>query len=670
MNFRKIRQLVAGMLVCASIGVSAQARIALNDDVNQVFITINDASQIATLQEMGVTVTGVFDGLVTALVPADNMDAVWQMGGVIPARRLDTCCDSVRYYTHVDEVQAGTDLSMPYTGSGVIIGVIDCGFDFNHINLCDANGATRVRAVYMPYDNSGTAPVVNGYTLPGSCYEDAAAIAQLTTDDASTTHGTQTAGIAAGGYRTNGWHGMAPDAELVLCGMAEGQLSDYNVANCVNYIIDYAQRMGKPCVINISLGTNVGAHDGTSPLTRVCDQLSGAGRICVVSAGNDGYVPARYRHTLSSSTDTATTLLRGYYAGLQHTGYVSVWGKAEQAYSVRFIVVDRNSGEVVYASPFANTDNYLVSLSSDNDEALAAYVTGEVELTALSTASGRQHTVVELKATATGTDHYLGLQYATTGTADITAWSSLRSYFFNFGMNGVGSGSEEGTISDLATGDSIISVGAYCSRQTVPLRDGSTYWRERSVPTTIAYFSAYGPDENGVQRPDVCAPGTIVVSSANRYDTDAPNISYWQPSAVVDGVEYPYCPDLGTSLSAPTAAGVIALWLQADPTLGASAVRNVLRLTSDKDSNVRSGDSNRWGYGKLNALAGIRYVINGYLKGDVNADGEVTIADVNAIIDIILGSTVSDEMMQRADVNEDGEVTIADVNAVIDIILS
>jgi len=57
------------------------------------------------------------------------------------------------------------------------------------------------------------------------------------------------------------------------------------------------------------------------------------------------------------------------------------------------------------------------------------------------------------------------------------------------------------------------------------------------------------------------------------------------------------------------------------------------------------------------------------LTGDVNADGEVTIADVNAIIDIILGAEVDEDTMTRADVNGDGEVTIADVNAVVDIIL-
>ncbi len=53
------------------------------------------------------------------------------------------------------------------------------------------------------------------------------------------------------------------------------------------------------------------------------------------------------------------------------------------------------------------------------------------------------------------------------------------------------------------------------------------------------------------------------------------------------------------------------------------------------------------------------------LYGDVNNDGEVTVADINAIIDVILLGTTN----AGADVNTDGEVTIADINAVIDVIL-
>ena len=59
-----------------------------------------------------------------------------------------------------------------------------------------------------------------------------------------------------------------------------------------------------------------------------------------------------------------------------------------------------------------------------------------------------------------------------------------------------------------------------------------------------------------------------------------------------------------------------------------------------------------------------------FIKGDVNGDGEVNIADINALIDAILGGNVSDETRQRADVNGDDEINIADINSVIDIILS
>ncbi len=57
------------------------------------------------------------------------------------------------------------------------------------------------------------------------------------------------------------------------------------------------------------------------------------------------------------------------------------------------------------------------------------------------------------------------------------------------------------------------------------------------------------------------------------------------------------------------------------------------------------------------------------IKGDVNGDGEVNIADVNALLDIILGGEADGATLERADINEDGEINIADVNALIDIIL-
>jgi len=54
-------------------------------------------------------------------------------------------------------------------------------------------------------------------------------------------------------------------------------------------------------------------------------------------------------------------------------------------------------------------------------------------------------------------------------------------------------------------------------------------------------------------------------------------------------------------------------------------------------------------------------------KGDVNGDGDVNIADINALIAIILGG--EDNSNGRSDVNGDGDVNIGDINAVIAIIL-
>ena len=54
------------------------------------------------------------------------------------------------------------------------------------------------------------------------------------------------------------------------------------------------------------------------------------------------------------------------------------------------------------------------------------------------------------------------------------------------------------------------------------------------------------------------------------------------------------------------------------------------------------------------------------VKGDVNVDGEINIADANAVIDVIL----TNGTLPTADVNGDGEVNIADINAIIDRILN
>ena len=316
------------------------------------------------------------------------------------------------------------------------------------------------------------------------------------------------------------------------------------------------------------------------------------------------------------------------------------------------------------------TTGVTAHFDTQTDEQLAQYYTGSVDFSGTIEGNGNGSSLITMDMKAKAYNYAIGIQYYSPLQTDLTIWTSQYAYFSTFGLPWASSGSAVGSINELAASDSVISVGSYNSKQYVPLRNGTEYFRPDSRPLEMSYYSSYGPDERGISRPDVCAPGSVVISSANRYYTNPPNLQYWQPSVYVDGVEYPYCPDLGTSMSAPVVAGAIALWLQADPTLSTADVRHILEHSSYKDSYVQRGNRQRWGSGKLDIEAGLRYVLNIEFKpGDVDGDGEVTISDINVVIGIILGGNVERDIRRRADVNGDGEINVSDINMIIAIIL-
>lgn len=653
----------------------------------QAFISVDDDSTITALKQRGVKVHAAFDGFLIASIPDRLIPDIAALNGVRSislARQLYLCNDSARLFSRVGPLHETVSQVVPLMGEGVIVGVIDTGIDFNHINLCDNEGRTRVRAVYLPEDSTGTMPVVKGDTLPGSCYETPEQIMALTTDYAGASHGTHTTGTAAGSYRDNGWYGVAPEADLVVCGIPSPKLTDANIVNGVAYIFDYADRVDKPCVINMSIGSNGGPNDGSSFLCRAFDEVTGPGRICVVAAGNDGNAPICLHASIAGVGDTVTTLLRNQWGGLQRKSFVSTWSDGRQPLRTRLVIINRSTGELEYASPFIDSlpDDSVYYVNSAEDEDFARYYDGEVMLAnALEPGYGadgqfvedaRFHSYWHLDATSVQSGHLLGMQYVADERVELAGWTTKECYFYTFGLEGVTGGKYAGSISDMATTDSVISVGAYCSRDSYEDKSGNIVEINNSNPGDIAYFSSYGPDERGIVRPDICAPGMALMSSANRYDTIS-NQLQWPESVMKDGVEYPYFSNQGTSMSAPVVTGTIALMLQVNPNLGPSAVREALSRSAYIDTYVANGTQGQWGSGKLDAAAALQVVIDSsFLPGDVNNDKEVGIADLMALIGIILddASGYDAGMLLRADVNRDSEILIADINALIDLILN
>ena len=132
------------------------------------------------------------------------------------------CTDSTLSMTHAGQVIDGYSYGLPmdYDGTGIIIGIIDAGFDYQHVAFKHASdlNRTRISRVYSTTDTTGHPVIVNGSLLSGSVFI-GEQIDTLTTDKRENTHGTHTASIAAG-LHINGFGGMAPGAELVLCASA------------------------------------------------------------------------------------------------------------------------------------------------------------------------------------------------------------------------------------------------------------------------------------------------------------------------------------------------------------------------------------------------------------------------------------------------------------------
>ena len=122
----------------------------------------------------------------------------------------------------------------------------------------------------------------------------------------------------------------------------------------------------------------------------------------------------------------------------------------------------------------------------------------------------------------------------------------------------------------------------------------------------ISTFSSVGPTVDGRTKPDITAPGAAVISATSRYYAQL-NTS---TAVAKSGNDY-YDVNIGTSMASPAVAGTVALWLQANPQLTPTQIRDIIYATAIRDdfTGESSTDNFHWGAGKLDAYAGLKRII-------------------------------------------------------------
>ena len=577
------------------------------------------------LTKLNVTVGTKAGNIWTVQVPLENVVSFTKTSGIHYIQidePLVPNLDIARKTTRVDSVHGGYALPMGYSGKGVLVGVIDFGFDYNHPTFYDTLG-TKYRIVKAwEMGTNGIPPA--GYSY-GHEISDTTALKAQGTDNAAQTHGTGVAGLSSGsgyGSPTSGrFRGIAYESEMVFVGVRRdslgsqwltGGFSDF--IDGVSYLMNYAKSVGKPIVVNISWGSHSGPHDGSSLVNQAFDTLAGEGKIIVMSAGNDGNTNIHLSKSFTS-TDTVVNTFLGFSSNAYKRTWIDIWGDTAKTFCVNTtlyskgipgastgkICIDNTTKNQMLISANGLDTCFVQTISSSAEYNLKPRVTINIFNKATDSVN------ISVSANAGNINmwneyYYYGYQY------------KYNSTFINLAFPWATAGNSETTISDMGAGKSTLLVGAYISKTSfvdvngIPRTYGGTAGR-------YATFTSKGPYIDGRIKPDITAPGLTIATASNSWNTAYSDTGDLSTNTVakfthpITSKDYYYSEFSGTSAASPISAGIVALMLQLNPKLSPAKVNSIIASTAITDfytGTIAPEGSTLWGHGKINAYGAIR----------------------------------------------------------------
>ncbi|HET9955773.1 MAG TPA: S8 family serine peptidase [Polyangiaceae bacterium] len=497
------------------------------------------------------------------------------------------------------------------SGQGVWIGVVDTGLDVSHPDLRTASGATRVRwwidFTRLP---AGLQPELEsrfgcGAEAPCAIFSnhdiDILLNNGVSNDEPTDLlgHGTHVAAVAASNGLALGksYLGVAPEADLVVAKVTSyGEaILDPTVLRAVDFLFDRAESAGAACVINLSLGSDMGAHDGSSALERGLSSYVGAqhpGRAIVVAAGNSGGV---YSGVTSAYPGPFGVHTEVHVPAMSPTRVPLVWQKPRKA---------GLTGAIDAYVAFRAPDRVRVGverngqLLGDMVDVGRARSFGDAELNVLilngvgafeADSIAANTAIVTLDGTWPATDS-LKLRFEGNGTASVwVQGSGDLDPNKSIGVV-VPFAQKEGTINVPASAPDLIAVGATTSRSNWTSIDGTPVTLPSNSPLaraafdSAAFFSSAGPSATGTIKPDIVAPGVNLIAAMSRSADPRLNESsvfsgqgLCEPVATCLITDEYHAVSSGTSVSTPLVTGAIALLFERRPSLTQNELRNLLQ---------------------------------------------------------------------------------------------
>ncbi len=554
--------------------------------------------------------------------------------------------DIERQATSVDKVQNGLTNGLPlnYTGKGVVVGIVDIGFQGNNPTFFDNAGKqTRITRIWQQNNKNGTPPI--GYNY-GTELTDTTSI--INSNDMDGSHGTHVGGIAAGsGFSTPNmqYKGMAPQAELVFVGikysndtLGGSALGDYIIANptiidAYKYIFDYAQSIGKPAVINLSWGMHTGPHDGSSLFDKATEQLVGKGKVLVGANGNEGDNPMHWNCQFNNDTAKTIAIENSRQNRNRESVYVDFWGSKNTDFKLKISIIDTNKN-IVAETPFiSSTSNTLTqyNLSADSNNFKISFACTQANTL-------NQKPNITLNVFHNNPKKHLILLSLTSTNSMVHAWNSgaTREWTSGSFRNKVGNvdlsnqaiaGNTDYTCGENGgTSKAVISVGAMAARSAF-IRLNGTLKNDSSyvLPGAIAKFSSKGPTVDGRIKPDIAAPGFAVPSAVNNKQFQGWELDRTLLKTAFRGDTNYWVAYNGTSMASPHVCGIVALLLQANPNLTAAQIKNILHTTATANTATGSVPNNQYGYGIVNAFEAIKSTLQQAGINAFNSENEVII---------------------------------------------